>query len=1543
MIHIYKNKKNQTKTKEFVMNKSIFKIGLKRFQSVFAMLFIVPLVFSLSSLAVYAATFTDFNIVPDDTSTSATDVRYLIKADAVTAATEDGVRVTFPAGFNVDSTASNILVSNGLDTTIIDGSANQTGDGASVAIGTDGFPVLSYDGNNGAGAGGAYVLKCGNTDCTAGNTITNIHSGYSYDTAIAIGSDGFPVVVHTEHSPSKLVVFVKCGNAACSSGNTTTTIASDATNAMWQVAVAIGADDIPVVSYSQSTTSLYVVKCGNAACSSGNTTSTIEALGVYPSLKIGADDNPIISYIVSGDLKVAHCGNDSCSSGNTLTTVDNTTTVDENTALEVGTDGFARIAYFDDPNGRVKFAECSNTNCSSNTISVVDDPAVGKAGKFVSIALDGSDNPVLAYQRGLANDSGGRLDYAYYVGTGGTGCTGSTAWSCTSLYSPGGKHSSMVIGDDGYPFIVFRNDNTYPEAYLTSINCESMSCNALDALQNRDAGCDNIWPGIGSAATGVAGQIVDVASSNLTVGQTYCFQIAQGIDNPSSSGDYNVHAATRASSSDVDSDTKAVSIGVVDSTPVPNQTCPGSVQARFTAGDLGLVQTGTYTQAILDGATYDFAWSAVMNGDAVNAWNVFGGAVTLTKPDLSTITQSSARGEEIALPPATGNYKIEARALNGDLCDMAYITVVGDEIVTYPTSVATPSQTVIPIEDKGKYNQIIEKSNGYPVIKYLSYEPEVYVNFALCQNATCTSMIQTFNPGNYGITAIRPSGDGSPGYYGYLYVNASDYPIYVSPDSRFSPGTLTSLVSSDANYSDATLTKLFSPVGGEAILGVTGVKRASGNPLIFFHVDTSGADRLDMFDCSNANCTAGTRSTLDAAAGEKPTATKLVDGKPVISYYDSANEALKLLICGDVDCSAGNSIQTLHSSGPYGEFSALIIRADGTPGVAYSSPTGLLFYDCDDTTCSTGTSYSVHDEDNGKMTENISGSIITLDADDNPLILNKKARGSDEGSVSLYQCYNPECSEGRFKTVYDSNNREGLYASILRKSNGSFIIPFRDETQSDGPGIFVGTPVGDSSITGVGGGMEVKQESRQDGTTTTADTGSDPETDNFTTAQVDLRLQTTGDVPLADVVTDFNTDGDLDWSSVTSGTDSTKTFVHNLTSADGTASSYTLYVPKPTTSNAVRVCPGATSLVSVDSGCANEIIYDVRNSNVSVVNIGGSDYWKITGMTSTGGESITTTQGVVDPTDKCVNSDMTITFEPETALQTGWQVVLSIPNNYPAGFDDFGTLDDGAVTVTGDNITSTTETFATAGSAPDIMYYITSTLTVTGSQSNTITMVIGDGATKQLQNPCYAGTYGVGIATFETDGTPHEFGMAYVLIDDSDAIVTALVASQCTLYWTDDQIDLGLLLINTQVYGEHQVVLDCNAVDGVDFLVSDGASGLTNGLGSDVDDVSYTDAGSNNSYLNDSLQQIETGEEFGINLNTANCTSGTLAITDGGAGGFTSVNSFAGLQSTDTLAAQTTTQVDTCAFNTRYAASIDANTIAGYYTDTVTYTLQARF
>ncbi len=245
--------------------------------------------------------------------------------------------------------------------------------------------------------------------------------------------------------------------------------------------VIIGRDGLPLIAYYNSTDgSLDVAHCGNITCSSGNTTTTVDTgtganfTGQYPSLAMGSDNLPIVSYYDGSfnDLIVAHCGNATCTSGNTTTTVDSANVVGLYTSLAIGTDGLAIISYQDNTNGNLKVVHCGNLLCStSNTITIVDAGA-NVTGLYTSLAIGTDGFPVIAYN----NSTGKTLDVAKCSSI----ICSDTANNVTStlLVSGGnnrGLYTSLAIGTDGLP-VVASYDAEATATSLEIIKCSDSRC-----------------------------------------------------------------------------------------------------------------------------------------------------------------------------------------------------------------------------------------------------------------------------------------------------------------------------------------------------------------------------------------------------------------------------------------------------------------------------------------------------------------------------------------------------------------------------------------------------------------------------------------------------------------------------------------------------------------------------------------------------------------------------------------------------------------------------------------------------------------------------------------------------------------------------------------------------------------------------------------------------------------------------------------------------------------------------------------------------------
>jgi hypothetical protein len=187
----------------------------------------------------------------------------------------------------------------------------------SITIGADGLGLISYQDNYGNAA--LKVLHCGNTTCTSGNISTAVDSGDVGEyPSITIGADGLGLISYQDNGRNGALKMLHCGNAACTDGNTATTVDSARWAGFW-TSITVGEDGLGLISSHDAVNgSLKVLHCGNAACTGGNISTTVDSgagyVGECTSIAIGADGLGLISYFdrTNTDLKVLHYGNRAC-------------------------------------------------------------------------------------------------------------------------------------------------------------------------------------------------------------------------------------------------------------------------------------------------------------------------------------------------------------------------------------------------------------------------------------------------------------------------------------------------------------------------------------------------------------------------------------------------------------------------------------------------------------------------------------------------------------------------------------------------------------------------------------------------------------------------------------------------------------------------------------------------------------------------------------------------------------------------------------------------------------------------------------------------------------------------------------------------------------------------------------------------------------------------------------------------------------------------------------------------------------------------------
>jgi fructose-specific phosphotransferase system component IIB len=289
----------------------------------------------------------------------------------------------------------------------------------SIAIGVDGNPIISHtdatrdpwelDGCEDPACGGDLVLYvCDDPACSSGTNVTLETTGsVGWDTSIAIGVDGNPIISHYDDTNEDLELYV-CDDPACSSG---TNVTLETTGDVgWDTSIAIGVDGSPVISHYDATNGdleLYV--CDDPACSSG-TNVTLETdgnVGFRASLVIGVTGNPVIAHMdrANEDLELYVCDDPACSSG-TNVELETTGSLGWDPAITISDNGYPVISHtrwnWDEADGDLELYVCDNLACSSGTnVTLV---TTGSVGVFSSITIGDDGNPVIAHQEYAKGD-----------------------------------------------------------------------------------------------------------------------------------------------------------------------------------------------------------------------------------------------------------------------------------------------------------------------------------------------------------------------------------------------------------------------------------------------------------------------------------------------------------------------------------------------------------------------------------------------------------------------------------------------------------------------------------------------------------------------------------------------------------------------------------------------------------------------------------------------------------------------------------------------------------------------------------------------------------------------------------------------------------------------------------------------------------------------------------------------------------------------------------------------------------------------------------
>jgi len=236
-----------------------------------------------------------------------------------------------------------------------------------------------------------------------------------------------------------------------------------------------------------------------------------------------------------------------------------------------------------------------------------------------------------------------------------------------------------------------------------------------------------------------------------------------------------------------------------------------------------------------------------------------------------------------------------------------------------------------------------------PVFSF-SHDGKLYIK--VCQDFSCGGR---WTNGSGGIVDPNPGSNNGAGpnmgRFSSIAVGPDNNPVvsYLDSDNGFLRVKRCRLDTCSDSASNPRPTDLVSTGVTTDMSQTSLVVPGSGNPVIsYFKNDSASATNptsgsLNVFACDDPDCSTGTNTVVDSSGVTgQGSAMALVDGLPVIAYYDRSNQDLKLARCSNEACTA-SVLSVVDSVGVVGSGVNSIAVAPG--GADYDARIGITYYD----------------------------------------------------------------------------------------------------------------------------------------------------------------------------------------------------------------------------------------------------------------------------------------------------------------------------------------------------------------------------------------------------------------------------------------------------------------------------------------------------------------------------------------------------------------------------------------------------------------------
>jgi hypothetical protein len=254
----------------------------------------------------------------------------------------------------------------------------------------------------------------------------------------------------------------------------------------------------------------------------------------------------------------------------------------------------------------------------------------------------------------------------------------------------------------------------------------------------------------------------------------------------------------------------------------------------------------------------------------------------------------------------------------------------------------------------GTYSSIALGSDNFPVVSFYSGFITKNLQILHCGNSICSS----------GNTITTLDSAGAVGLYSSITIGSDGLPIISYTDASNIDLKVIHCGNLKCDGGNIRTT-----VDSIAQVGAfTNIDIGSDNLPIISYYDISNSD-LKVLHCGNNVCNSGnTITTVDSSAqvGLSNSIAIGNDNLAIISYYDAFNETLKVIHCGNVNCNSNNTITTVdNSSNDVGQSSSITIGSDNRPIITYFDDTNsnLKVLHCGNTNCSSGNTINILDNE----------------------------------------------------------------------------------------------------------------------------------------------------------------------------------------------------------------------------------------------------------------------------------------------------------------------------------------------------------------------------------------------------------------------------------------------------------------------------------------------------------------------------------------------------------------------------------------------------